>query len=154
MTTATHYDALNLIEHLVNNVFQPQAYESACKAPNRTAAKQEQAREETRLVRMDVSETEQEYLLLAEFPGIKKEEIDITIEGKHVLLQAQAKRAAPADENAPRSLLNERFYGKLSRRIQLQQDIDSAAVKATFADGVLQLTLPKKLVAVKKVEIL
>jgi HSP20 family protein len=161
MTTATQYDALNLFEQLVNNVFQPHACEAPQRSPqqaaeigsDRGAASAGQARQETRLVRMDVSETDQSYRVSAEFPGIKKELIEIMIEGKHVFLQAQATLAQAADGSAGRSLLNERFAGKLSRRIQLQQEIDSTAATASFADGVLQLTLPKKLAAMRKLEI-
>jgi HSP20 family protein len=147
MATATqHYDALDLFQHMVNNVFQSQAYDTpgAAAPQQRTVAKPVTERQETRMVRMDVSETEQAYLVLAEFPGIRKEEVSVTIEGKQILLQAEARPAPDVEGVAKRSLLSERFYGKMSRRIQLPQDIDEAAASAKFADGVLELRLPKK----------
>lgn len=175
MATATHYDAFDLLEHMFNRA-QHQPQSQRC-APSR---KEAPASVETRLIRMDVSESEQAYTVLAELPGVKKEQLEVRIEGKHVYIQGQVvptlaeaatsvpnagstnagsanpANANPANATAPeRQLLNERFYGKLERRIQLPLEIDEAQAQAKFADGILQLQLPKKrLAGAHKLEIL
>jgi HSP20 family protein len=172
MATATHYDAFDFLEHVVNRALQPRnhAAASACN-PARQAAAQPQERQETRLIRMNVTETDTAYWVAAELPGVAKEDVDVVIEGKDVSLQASSKRPVlAAQEVSPngtpegsqdgaqgapeRLLMGERFYGKLSRRIQLPQEIDETAAEARFVDGILHLQLPKKKVAVvKKLEI-
>ncbi len=166
MATATHYDAFDLLEHMFNRAqHQPQAQRCA------PVRKETPASVETRLIRMDVTESEQAYTVLAELPGVKKEQLEVRIEGKHVYIQGQvvpaaqaanapdvsnAGNASPVNASAPeRQLLNERFYGKLERRIQLPLEIDEAQAQAKFADGILQLQLPKKrLAGAHKLEIL
>ena len=165
MATATHYDAFDFLEHVVNRALQPRGHAGACAAQTQSHANAtnqqtaSQARQETRLIRMNVTETEQAYLVAAELPGVSKEDVDVVIEGKDVSLQAVSKRPetleAAADKPATeRLLMGERFYGKLTRRIQLPQDIDETAAEARFVDGILYLQLPKKKVqGVRKLEI-
>lgn len=145
MTIGTHYDALDLIEQVINQAFQPRS-----QAPVTAPA----ARQETRLIRMDVSETEQAYLILAELPGVSKDQLEVVIEGKEVLLHAESKRPETPENTPSRNLMGERFFGKLSRRIQLPQEIDDQAAQARFADGLLHLQLPKKKAGgIRKLEI-
>ena len=112
MTIGTHYDALDLIEQVINQAFQPRA-----QAPATAPA----ARQETRLIRMDVSENEQAYLILAELPGVSKDQLEVVIEGKEVLLQAESKRPETPENTPSRNLMGERFFGKLSRRILMMK---------------------------------
>ena len=153
MTTATHYDAFDFLEHVFNRALQPRSHASACSTASQcspAAAKaQASAREETRLIRMNVTETEQAYLVAAELPGVSKDDVEVVIEGKDVSLQALSKRPETLDATADkpateRLLMGERFYGKLTRRIQLPQEIDESAAQARFVDGMLHLQLPKK----------
>ena len=172
MATATHYDAFDFLEHVVNRALQPRqhvrnpncassansanpgASSVANPATHSAAACQPQARQETRLIRMEVTETDQAYLILAELPGVSREQVEVVIEGRDVSLQAEIKRPEAAEVNPERVLLGERFYGKLTRRIQLPQEIDEGAAGARFVDGILHLQLPKKKVAgVKKLTI-
>ncbi len=154
MTTATQYDALDLFDQVLNNVLRPRGYESACK-PQAKAAPQE-----VRVIRLDVSESEAAYHVAAELPGVRKEDIQIDIEGKMLVISAQvaapvAAAAATTEENvaaapatpvapAARKLLVERFQGKLSRRLQLPEEVDADSAQAAFTNGVLELTLPKQ----------
>ncbi len=85
----------------------------------------------------------------AELPGVKKEDIQLSIDGAQVTLAAEIKREKDAKEGE-RVLHTERMYGKVSRSFTLPQDIDEGAAQAKFADGVLELTLPKKAAAQKK----
>ena len=93
--------------------------------------------------RVDVSESDQAYRLHAEIPGVKKEDIQITIDGDTVAIGAEVKKEKDA-KNGDRVLRSERCYGKLYRAFTLGQSVDEAGASAKYADGVLELTLPKK----------
>ena len=100
-------------------------------------------------VKVDVTEKNGAYLVHAELPGVKKEDIQLTIDGAQVTLAAEIKREKDTDEGS-RTLHTERVYGKVSRSFTLPQEIDDAAAQAKFSDGVLELTLPKKAAAARK----
>jgi len=104
-------------------------------------------------VRIDVTENDQGYVVHAEIPGVKKEDIHVEIEGNEVSISAELKQEKEAKEGE-RVLRTERLYGKVERRFALPQEIDEGKANAKFADGVLALTLPKKqTVAARRVEI-
>ena len=94
-------------------------------------------------IRLDVKETANAYVVHAEIPGAKKEDINVEIEGNEVTLTAAARRETPAGEGE-KWLRVERFQGKSARRFALPQDLDEGRAEARFSDGVLELTLPKK----------
>ena len=96
--------------------------------------------------RMDVTENDNEYQVLAELPGVKKEEISITIDGNEVAVSAEVKHEK-AITNGETVLRAERYYGKIQRAFVLGQEVDEATAEAKYNDGVLELTLPKKTVA-------
>src|SRR5712664_3664959 len=99
--------------------------------------------------RMDVSENDKEYQVLAELPGVKKEDISITINGNEVAVSAEVKREKDA-ENSETVLRAERYYGKIERAFSLGQEVDEATAQAKYNDVVLELTLPKKAAAAAK----
>ena len=99
--------------------------------------------------RVDVTEGEKAFTLRAEIPGVKKEDINITIDGDEVAISAEVKNEKEV-KDGERVLRAERYYGKVYRAFALGQDVDEAAAQATYADGVLQLTLPKKAAAASK----
>jgi HSP20 family protein len=76
-------------------------------------------------------------------PGIRKEDIHVSIDGPVVSITAERKQEKDVKEGE-RVLRIERYFGKISRSFQLGQDIDDNAASAKFTDGVLELTLPKK----------
>jgi HSP20 family protein len=94
-------------------------------------------------VKVDVKEQEKAYVVHAEMPGIKKEDIHVSIDGPVVSISAERKEEKEVKEGE-RVLRSERYFGKVSRSFQLGQDIDDNAASARFTDGVLELTLPKK----------
>lgn len=94
-------------------------------------------------IKVDVEENDKAYSVKAELPGIKKEDISIQIEGNQVSIAAEAKQEKDVKENG-KVIRNERYYGSLYRSFSLGQDVDQAAASAKYADGILQLTLPKK----------
>ncbi len=99
--------------------------------------------------RVDVCESEQAYTVRAELPGVKKEDINISIDGDQVAISAECKNEKEVKEGE-RVLRTERFYGKLHRAFQLGQPVDEDSASAKYADGVLELTLPKKAAAQAK----
>ena len=90
-----------------------------------------------------------EYQVLAELPGLKKEEISITINGNEVAISAEVKHEKVV-KNGEAVLRAERYYGKIQRAFALGQEVDEATAQAKYNDGVLELTLPKKTVAAAK----
>jgi len=101
------------------------------------------------VIRMDVIENDKEYQVLAELPGVKKEEISITINGNEVAVSAEVKQEKDV-ENSETVLRAERYYGKVQRAFALGQEVDEATAQAKYNDGVLELTLPKKTMAAAK----
>src|SRR5438067_10500045 len=99
--------------------------------------------------RMDVTENDKEYQVLAELPGVKKEEISITINGSEVSVSAEVKQEKEV-KNGETVLRAERYYGPIQRAFSLAQEVDEATAEAKYNDGVLELTLPKKAVAAAK----
>lgn len=100
-------------------------------------------------IRMDVKEDEKGYQVHAEIPGVKKEDIHVTIEGNQVSISAEVKQEKEIKEGE-KVLRSERYYGKVARSFALSNDIDEAAAQAKYDNGVLELTLPKKVVAPTK----
>lgn len=94
-------------------------------------------------IKIDVKEQDKAYVVHAEMPGIKKEDIHINIDGAMVSISAERKQEKEVKEGE-RVLRVERSFGKVSRSFQLGQDVDDGAASAKFTDGVLELTLPKK----------
>lgn len=93
-------------------------------------------------IKIDVTEDEKAYHVKAELPGVKKEDIAVDIDGSQVSLTAETRREK--EEKKGETLIHsERFYGKQFRSFTLRQDVDRKAAVAKFADGVLELTLPK-----------
>lgn len=100
-------------------------------------------------IRVDVSENDGAYLVKAELPGVKKDEINVTIDANQVAISAEVKREREA-KNGDKELRSERYYGKVYRAFTLAQDVDDAAAQARYTDGVLELMLPKKAVTQAK----
>jgi HSP20 family protein len=98
---------------------------------------------------VDVTEKNGAYVVTADLPGVKKEDIHVDIDGAQVTLTAEVKREKQVAEGE-RVLHTERSYGKVSRSFALPQELDEAKAEAKFRDGVLELTLPKKAVAARK----
>ena len=94
-------------------------------------------------IKVDVDENDKSYTVKAEIPGVKKEDINVQIDGNQVSISAESKQEKDVKENG-KVIRSERYYGSMYRSFALGQDVDSGAANAKYADGVLQLTLPKK----------
>lgn len=94
-------------------------------------------------IRIEVQENAQQYQVQAELPGVKKEDINVQVDGNRVSITAETRREAQARESE-RLLRSERFYGAMARQFTLGTELDETAVQARFDNGLLMLTLPKK----------
>jgi len=98
------------------------------------------------VIKMDVTETENGYLIHSEMPGVKKEDIDVAIDGNQVTITAEVKQEWQKKES-DRMLRNERYFGNIYRAFTLPAELDESACDATYQDGVLELKLVRKAAA-------
>ena len=94
-------------------------------------------------IKMDVKEADGMYTVKAEIPGVKKEDIHVSVEGNRISISAEVKQRKEEKEGE-RVLRSERSYGMASRSFSLADEVDQSKVQAKYTDGVLELTLPKK----------
>jgi len=94
-------------------------------------------------VKVDVIEDDNAYKVQAELPGVKKEDINVSIDGSQISINAEVKKEHE-EKDGERVLRSERYYGKFSRSFALSQDVDESTAQAKYSDGVLELILPKK----------
>jgi HSP20 family protein len=108
-----------------------------------------EGRESAPRVKIDVTEQNGGFKVLAEIPGVKKEDIKVNVDGDQVSITAEVKQEKDVKEGE-RLVHSERVYGKTSRAFRLGYEIDEAKVQAKYNDGVLELVLPKKQTAAAK----
>ena len=94
-------------------------------------------------INVDLNEDTGNYLLKAEVPGARKEDISVHIDGNQVTINAELKRESESPAGA-KVLRSERYLGQCTRSFLLDSAIDEARAEAKYENGVLQLTLPKK----------
>jgi HSP20 family protein len=97
----------------------------------------------TSRLKVDVAEQDGAFKVLAEIPGVKKEDIQVAIDGDQVSINAEVRKEKDVKQGE-RVVHSERYYGKVSRAFRLGFEIDEGKAQAKYADGVLELTLPKK----------
>lgn len=138
MANITRYDPFDLafepLDDIFRGFFRPVRFEGMPQAMQ---------------IKLDVKENEKDYAVHAEIPGVKKDDIHVTIEGNQVSISAEVKKEKEEKEGA-KVIRSERYFGKVFRSFNLGHDIDDAAAKAKYTDGVLELTLPKKAGAATK----
>ncbi len=126
--------APDFFDDAMRSMMRPWRWESAEPAPR---------------IRVDLSEQDGSYLVKADMPGVRKEDIDVRIDGNMVTISAELKKEREAREGA-RVLRHERQYGYASRAFTLASAVDEAKADARYENGVLELTLPKKAAAETK----
>jgi HSP20 family protein len=94
-------------------------------------------------VKLDVTRTDDTYTVKAEMPGIKKDDISVSIDGSQVTIAGEVKKEKE-EKKGEEVIRSERYYGKVSRSFTLPQEVDEGKAQAKYADGVLNLTLPVK----------
>ena len=100
-------------------------------------------------IRMDVAENDRAYVVEAEIPGAKKEDIQVTIDGNQVTIGAEVKRENET-KNGGQVLRRERYFGSVHRSFTLPVEVDEAASNARFENGVLHVELAKKAPAARR----
>jgi HSP20 family protein len=100
-------------------------------------------------MKIDIAQNDQAYTVKADIPGVKKEDIHVDVDGNVVAISAEVKKEKEEkkDEQVIRS---ERYLGRMERSFTLDHEVEESAVEAKYADGVLNLTLPKKTKASSK----
>lgn len=94
-------------------------------------------------MRVEVREENGAYKVRADLPGVKKEDIGVTIDGDVVSIKAEVRREATEGEKE-RVLYTERHHGRFERSFRLADEIAEDRAEAKYVDGVLELTLPRK----------
>lgn len=91
---------------------------------------------------VDVAETKDAFVVKAEIPGVKADDIQINLEENTLTLTGERKREKSVEEEGYARI--ERAYGTFERKILLPPTVDVEAVKASYANGILEIRLPKK----------
>lgn len=94
-------------------------------------------------IKLEISETDQAYTVKADVPGVKKEDIQVSIDRNEVSISAEVKQEKE-EKQGNKLVRSERYYGKQYRSFTLAHDVDETKADAEYKDGVLKLTLPKK----------
>jgi len=100
-------------------------------------------------IKIDVSETDGQYAVKAEIPGVRKEDIDVRVDGNVVTISAEVK-TEKEQKKGSRVLRQELQQGYASRSFTLACPVDEGRAKAHYQDGVLELKLPKKTTSTSK----
>jgi HSP20 family protein len=136
MNTLTRWDPFKEMDELqrrLGNIFGI--------APQRTANGKEEMTVAQWLPLVDITEDDKEYLIKAELPEVKKDEVKVTVENG--VLTISGERKFEKEEQSKRYHRVERAYGSFTRSFSVPDDADSAKVGAEFKDGVLTVRLAK-----------
>ena len=90
---------------------------------------------------MNVSESESDYLIMMDIPGVEKKDVEINLKNSILTVSGERKTSEKSDEN--NRIWHETTYGTFSRSFELTSDIVEEKIKAKFKDGVLNITIPK-----------
>ena len=94
-------------------------------------------------MKIDVKKSDGAYEVTAELPGVKKEDIQVNVDGNLITISAEVKREQE-DKQGEQVLRSERYYGRIERTFALDSEIDESKVEAKYEDGLLKLHLPTK----------
>ncbi len=102
---------------------------------------------------IDILETDKEYEVQVELPGVRKEDIDVRLSNRVLTIKGEKKCEKHKEERGRRMI--ERSYGSFERSFSLPEDIDETKINASYEDGILRLTIPKgpEIESRKKIEI-
>lgn len=91
---------------------------------------------------LEVRETPDEFSVQAELPGVTKDDINVSVDGNALTISTEIKQVRTEKENEQLTK-SERYYGRVSRALQLPSDVDESRTVAHYENGILTLTLPK-----------
>jgi HSP20 family protein len=99
--------------------------------------------ESTPQIKIDLTENDKTYMVRAEIPGAKKEDIKVQVDGNRVSISAEVKQEKE-EKKGDKVICRECYQGSGYRSFTLDSDVDEAQAQAKYDNGVLELTLPKK----------
>ena len=136
MANITRFDPFNDIDDMFKGLFvRPMRFEL-------------EGAQQMRM-KVDITKTDDTYTVKAEIPGVRKDDIQVSVDGNEVTISGEIKKESE-EKKGEEVIRSERYYGKVSRSFTLPHDVDDARVVAKYADGVLRLTLPLKVKAANK----
>jgi len=106
------------------------------------------ARRDNFVPSIDISETEDQFLISAELPGMKKEDININLENGRLSINGE--RSFESEQNGKKYHRIETKYGSFNRSFQLPDNVDEGSINAKYEDGLLNITIDKDEEKVKK----
>lgn len=119
---------MDSVDDFFSGFFRPVRSDEAIQAPQ---------------IRVDVNEQENAFVVKADIPGIRKEDINVSVNGNSLTISAELQKEK--DEKVDGKVLrSERYYGVATRSMSFGTDVDAATAKAKYENGVLELTLPKR----------
>jgi HSP20 family protein len=89
---------------------------------------------------VDLYDEKDNFVVKAELPGLRKEDIDISYQDGAITISGERKEEKREGSNPART---ERFYGRFQRTVSLPKQVDAGKIKAAYKDGVLTVNLPK-----------
>ncbi len=130
MANITRYDPFNELDDMFKGLFvRPMRFDLDVAPQMR--------------MKIDVTKADDSYTVKADIPGVKKDDIQVSVEGNEVTISGEIKKETE-EKKGEEVLRSERYYGKISRSFTLPHDVDESKVTAKYADGVLKLSLPTK----------
>jgi HSP20 family protein len=90
---------------------------------------------------IDVFEKDDRFVVKAELPGMKQEDIDVSVVGNRLTIKGERKAEGKVEKED--YYYSERSYGSFSRSIDIPSDVDAKKIEANYEDGVLEIDLPK-----------
>jgi HSP20 family protein len=120
-----------MVEHMFHDFFAPLA--QGAHWPDESLA----------MPRLDVSENENAFEVQAELPGVKKEDVKVSIDGPRVTIEGECQQANEQREGE-QVVYSERSTRRYQRSFTLPSEVDDAGAQARLENGILMLTLPKK----------
>lgn len=98
---------------------------------------------ESKMMRTDIKENENNYELIIDLPGFSKEDIKMHIEDGYLIINAKTKEENEEKIEAGKFVRRERYYGECSRSFYVGEDVSEEDIKASFRNGILNIEIPK-----------
>jgi HSP20 family protein len=91
---------------------------------------------------LEMKETDNDFIIHAELPGIDNSSIDVNIENN--VLTISAEKTETKEEKTTKFHISERSFGKITRSVLIPKNVNNENIKAKYSDGVLNIVLPKE----------
>ena len=89
---------------------------------------------------VDIEEKDGQYLIMADLPGVKEEDINVSLKNGYLVINGQRQR--DCSEGEKRQFMGERYYGRFERVFKLPEGVKEIEIKKEYKDGILFITIP------------